>query len=104
MTSAVSEWFCDLLRMKLNSSKGKILSSSNSMHPNSPPLTIGGTTLKESVDLDILGVAFNAKTTIETHLRSVSRAASQRVGIMRESYRVFHSIQYSKICKFVLHT
>ena len=28
--------------------------------------------------------------TIEEHLRSVSRAASQRLGILRKSYRVFH--------------
>ena len=38
----VSEW-CDLLLMKLNASKTKtmIVSKSRSMHPQSPPLTIG---------------------------------------------------------------
>ena len=78
----VSEW-CDLWRMKLNASKTKtmIVSRSRTMHPQSPPLTIGGTVLKESDDLVILGVK---------HLRSVSRAASQRLGILRKSWRVFH--------------
>ena len=60
------------------------------MHPQSPPLTIGGTVLKESDDLFILGVTFDSKMTFEKHLRSVSRAASQRLGILRKSWRVFH--------------
>ena len=51
----VSEW-CDLWGMKLNASKTKtmIVSRSRTMHPQSPPLTIGGTVLKESDDLVIL--------------------------------------------------
>ena len=60
------------------------------MHPQSPPLTIGGTVLKESDDLIILAVTFDSKMTFEKHLRSVSRAASQRLGILRKSWRVFH--------------
>ena len=60
------------------------------MHPHSPPLTIGGTLLKESDVLVILGVTFYSKITFEKHLRSVSRAASQRLGILRKLWRVFH--------------
>ena len=45
------------------------------MHPQSPPLTIGGIVLKESDDRVILGVTFNSKMALEKHLRSVSRAA-----------------------------
>ena len=43
--------------MKLVESKTKtmIVSRSLTMHPQSPPLTIGGTMLKESDDLVILG-------------------------------------------------
>ena len=62
------------------------------MHPQSPLLTIGGTVLKESDDLIILGVTFDSKMTFEKHLRSVSRAASQRLGILRKSWRVFHDV------------
>ena len=42
----VSEW-CDLWGMKLNASKTKtmIVPRSRTMHPQSPPLTIGGTVL-----------------------------------------------------------
>ena len=57
----VSEW-CDLWRMKLNASKTKTMIV---------PLTIGGTVLKESDDLVILGVTFHSKITFEKHLLSV---------------------------------
>ena len=56
------------------------------MRPQSLPLTIVGTVLKKSDDLDILGVTFDSKMTFERHLRSVSRAASQRLGILRRSW------------------
>ena len=46
------------------------------MHPQSPPLTIDVTVLKEFDDLDILGVTFDSKLTFEKHLRLVSKAAS----------------------------
>ena len=70
--------------MKLNLSKTKnmIVSRSSSMHPQSPPLTIGGTVLNESNDLVIFGVTLDSKMTFRKHLRSVSRAASQRLGIL----------------------
>ena len=61
-------------------------------HNASPviPLTIDGTVLKESDDLDILGATFDSQMTFEKHLRSVSRAAFQRFSILRKSWRVFH--------------
>ena len=80
------------LGMKWNASKTKIMIvlRSHTMHPQSPPLTIGGNVVKESDDLVILGVTFDSKMTFEKHLRSVSRAASQRLGLLRKSWRVFH--------------
>ena len=60
------------------------------MHPESRALTIGRTVMKESDDLVILGVTFDPKMTFEKHLRSVSRAASQRFCILRKSWQVFH--------------
>ena len=77
--------------MRFNATKTKtmIVSRSRTMHPQSPPLTIGRTVLKESDDLVILGVKFDSKITFEKHLRTVSTAASQRLGISRKSWRVF---------------
>ena len=87
----VNAW-CDLWGMKLNSSKTKtmIVSRSPTMHYQSPPLTIDGTVLKESDDQDILGMTFDSKLTFEKHLRSVSRAASQRLRFLRKSWWLFH--------------
>ena len=74
------------------------------MHPQSPDLTIGTTVQKESDDLVILGVTFDSKMTFEEHLRSVSRAASQRLGILRMYRRVFRNRSLLGICfrSFVL--
>ena len=87
----VNEW-CDLWGMKFNASNTKtmIVSRSRTMHPQSPALTIGGAVLNESDDLVKLGVTFDSKMTFEKHLRSVSRAASQRLCILRKSWKVFH--------------
>ena len=73
--------------IKLNACKTNtmIVSRSHTMHPQSPPLTIGGTELKESDDLVILGVTFYSKMIFKKHLRSVSRSASQRLGILTKS-------------------
>ena len=42
-----------------------IVSRSRIMHFQAPPLTIGGTVLKESDDLVVLGVTFDSKMTFE---------------------------------------
>ena len=78
--------------MKLNVSNTKtmIVSRSRTVHPHLTPLIPDGTVLKESVDLVILGETFDAKMTFEKHLRSVSRAVTERLGIMRKSWQVFH--------------
>ena len=47
------------------------------MHPKSPTLTIGGTVLKESSDLFILGVTFDSTMTFEKHLHVRSNCDSQ---------------------------
>ena len=73
---------------KTNVSKTKtiIVTRSCTMHPQSPALTIRGTVLKESASLVIFEVTFDSKMTLENHLCSVSRAASQRFGILRKSW------------------
>ena len=60
--------------------------------------------LKESADLVILLVTFDAKMTFEKHLRAVFSAAAQRLGIMRKSWQVFHdrSLLLRFFCSFVL--
>ena len=60
------------------------------MHSKLHPLTIGENVLKESDDLVIMGETFDSKMTFEKQHRSVSRAASQRLGILRKSCRGFY--------------
>ena len=67
----------------MNKTKTMIVSRSLTMHPQSPLLTICGTGLKQSDDLVILRVTFDSKIPFEKFLRSVSRAASQRLVILR---------------------
>ena len=76
--------------MNAGKTKTMIVSRSLTIHPQSPPLTVDDTVLKESVELDILGETFGSRLTFENHLRWVSRAASQRLGILRKSWRVFY--------------
>ena len=81
-----------------------IVSWSRTTHQSSP-LTIGGIVLKDSGDIDILGVTFDSKMTFEKNLRSVSKAVSQRLGILRrKSLRVSHDRLILWICfrSFVL--
>ena len=92
--------------MKLNVCKTKtmIVSRARTIHPQRTPLTLDGTVQKESADLVVLGVTFDAKMTLEKHLRSVSRDAAQGHGIMRKSWQVFHDRSLFLICfwSFVL--
>ena len=68
-----------------------IVSRSRTMHPQPPPpLTLGGTVLEESVDLDTLGVAFDGKMTFVKDLRHASIAAPLRFGILRMFCITFH--------------
>ena len=76
---------------EVSKTKTMTVSRSRTVHPQLTPLTLYGPVLKESADLVILGVTFDAKMTFEKHLRSVSSAADQRLGIMRKSWLVFHA-------------
>ena len=54
--------------MKLNESKTKtvVVFRPCTMHPQPPPFTIGGTVMKESDDLDVLGVTFDSRMTFDS--------------------------------------
>ena len=55
--------------MKLNASKTKtVIISRSCTVPQLTPLTLDGSVLKESADLVLLGVAFDAKMTVEKPL------------------------------------
>ena len=92
--------------MKLNASKTEtmIVSRTRTVHPLLTLLTLGETVLKESAHLVIMGITFGAKMTFEKHLCSVSSAAAQRLGIMKQSWQVFRdwSLLLRSLWSFVL--
>ena len=80
--------------MKLNASKTKTMTVtwSRTIHPQSTSLTLGGTVLKESADLVILEVMFDAKIIISITLLALSlcfQSCSSEAGIMRKSWQYF---------------
>ena len=74
--------------MKLNASKitTRIVSKLRTMHSQSATLTIGGTVLEESDDLDILGVAFDSKITSEKNLKIGCNPMHPLCGALPRSY------------------
>ena len=60
--------------------------------------------LKEYDDLVLFGVTFDSKMTFEKYFRYVSKAASQRLGILKKSWQVFHDRLLLRRCfmRFVL--
>ena len=74
----VSDW-CNFWEIKLNVSKTKtmIVYRSCTMHPQSPPLTVGGTVLKESDDLLILRVTFDSQIIRESSSLSFKSSFSK---------------------------
>ena len=59
--------WCDLWGMKLHASKAEtmIVSRSRTIHPQPTQWTLDGTALKETADLVILGIKFDAKVTFD---------------------------------------
>ena len=84
---------CSVKNIKLNAGKTKtmIVPRSCTVHPRLTPLTLGGTVLKESADIVILGVTIDSKMTFEKPfaLFPVPQLRS-RLGIMRKSWQVFY--------------
>ena len=77
--------------MILNASKTKtmIVSMSQTIHPKSTQLSLDGTKLEKYADLVIFEWCLMLMT-FEKNLPSVFRAATQTLGILRKSWRVFH--------------
>ena len=61
--------------------KTMIVSRSRKMHPQSTPVTIGGTVLKETADLVILGVTFDSKMTFREASSLGFQSSFSRLGI-----------------------
>ncbi len=98
----ISEW-CSAWGMKLNAEKTKtmIISRSRTTLSPSPLLTLNNVILQESSDLCILGVNLDSKLTFERHIRSISKSVSQKLGIMRKTWGVFHNRELLAKCFYL---
>ena len=86
----ISEW-CRLWGMKMNPNKTQsmIVSRSRTLQPQHPNLFIDNVPLTTSDSFKILGVTFDSKFTFESHLRSVSSVITQKLGLLRKSFKIF---------------
>ena len=70
--------------MKSNTSKTEtmIVSRSRKMHPQSPPLTIGGPVMRESDDIDKLAVIFDSKMTFAPFPREAFKGLASSLKLL----------------------
>ena len=65
------------------------VSRSRTLIPPHPNLVIDNVPLTTSDSFKILGVNFDSKLTFEQHIRSVSSSVTQKIGILRKSFKNF---------------
>lgn len=95
----ISEW-CKFWGMKLNASKTQslIVSRSRTVIPIHPDLVIDDVVLQTCMSFKILGIIFDSKFTFEQHLRSVSSSVSQKIGLLRKSFKIFEDPSIVRKC------
>ena len=64
-------------------------SRSRTVFPPHPDLLVGSTSLNSCEFLKILGVTFDSKFTFERHVRSISSSVTQKIDLLRKSFRIF---------------
>ena len=94
------ESWCAMWGMKLNPSKTQsmIISRSRTSDPPHPALSINNVVLANSSSLKILGVIFDSRLTFELHIRQMVSSASQKIGIIRKGFSLFHDNNINKVC------
>ena len=74
-----------------NKTKTLVVCRSRTVNPPHGDLVLSGVSICASPNLDILGVKFDSRLTIEDHVRSIVsiHSVSQRIGIFSSVKRVF---------------
>ena len=82
---------CNLWGMRLNPNKTQsmIVSRSRTVFPPHLDLLVGSTSLNSCDFLKVLGVMFDSKFTSERHIRSISSSVVQKIGLLRNFFRIF---------------
>ena len=97
----IQEW-CYHWCMILNPHKTMALVISRSRTVSTPhcDLVFSGVYIRASHNLDILGVQFDNKLTLEDHVRGIVSDVSQRIGILRFLKRIFVDTSVLLRCYF----
>ena len=93
-------YWCTSWGMKLNAKKTQsiIVSRSRTPDPPHPDLLINDIPVSSCDSFKLLGVMLDSKFTFEDHIRSISSSISQKIGILRKSYKVFGEQDILKKC------
>ena len=86
--------------MTLNASKTYSLnvSRSRTVEPPHPTLRLHEQDICATASLTILGVRLDEKLTFECHLRDVASRASQKLGILRQAWRLYQDVSVVSKC------
>ena len=63
-----------------------------------PGLSLNGSVIDDVSHLRILGVTLDCILLFDTHLRTIAASASQKIGILRRSWRIFQDCELLKKC------
>ena len=77
------------MKMSPNKTQSMIVSRSRTLQLQHPDLFIDNVSLTTSDSFKILGVTFDSKFTIGSHLRSVASVIAMKLGFLRKSYKIF---------------
>ena len=77
------------MSIQFNSKKTMIVSRTRAVFLPHLDLLVGSTSLNSCDSFTILGVMFDSKFTCERHIRSISSAVAQKIGLLRKSFRIF---------------
>ena len=101
----IKEW-CRLWGMELNPSKTKsiIFSRSRTDVPEHPNIMLENTIIENVEALRLLGVIFDPKLTFQSHISTVTRIVSQKIGILRKCWQTYRddSIVLKTFYSFIL--
>ena len=95
----ISAW-CKMWGMTLNASKtySLIVSRSRTVEPPHPTLQLHQHDISVAASLTILGVRLDERLTFECHVRDVASRASQKLGILRQAWRLYQDVSIVSKC------
>ena len=80
---------CGGMLLNAIKTKGIIFGRSRTSQPEHPELVLQGAIIENVDKIKLLGVTFDSKITFNCHLRNITSAVSQKIGILRKCWQVY---------------